>query len=48
MEVVNTGERPPKGTYTCLECHEKIQVIEGDILTICPNCKNTTFVKDEE
>lgn len=42
----STGEKPGKGCYTCTNCGFDLRLGSDDKMPPCPNCNNTTFVKN--
>lgn len=39
-----TGEKPGKGTYTCIECGQTIHLDDPtDTLPPCPKCQGAEF-----
>lgn len=41
-----TGEKPGKGTYTCIKCGQRVVLDDKtDTLPPCPKCSNSKFKK---
>lgn len=44
--MYKTGEKPGKGLYICMSCHQVIQLDDdSDTLPPCPKCHTTEFRK---
>lgn len=42
--MVTTGEKPGKGTYTCINCGTRITLDDyDDTMPPCPKCSKTKF-----
>ncbi|WP_041277594.1 zinc ribbon-containing protein [Desulfotalea psychrophila] len=42
--MASTGEKPGKGTYTCISCGKKVRLDDNnDTLPPCPRCEGTNY-----
>lgn len=44
-QIVKTGEKPGSGTYSCTNCHTKVNLGASDKMPPCPKCTNSEFKK---
>ncbi|HIU99654.1 MAG TPA: hypothetical protein IAB14_00905 [Candidatus Stercoripulliclostridium merdipullorum] len=43
--TIRTGEKPGRGTYSCLNCQTKVNLDAQDKMPPCPKCNNSEFKK---
>ncbi len=43
--IVKTGEKPGKGTYSCTNCGTDVTLNASDKCPPCPKCNNSEFKK---